>query len=66
MSDETKPKPPGLSSGQILKLVMGILVFGALMGIRPAFEQMWLRTLVAACAGGVLGWALLQARRRRP
>ena len=56
-------KPPGLSSRQILKLVLGIVVFGVLMGVRPEFEQMWLRALVAACAGGVLAWALLQARK---
>ena len=55
--------PLRMSSGQIIKLVVGIVVFGVLMGIRTEFEQVWMRALVAACAGGVLGWAVLQARK---
>lgn len=54
-----------MSSGQIIKLVVGIVIFGVLMGIRTEFEQVWMRALVAACAGGVLGWAVLQARKSK-
>jgi len=63
MTDHGSTRPPGLSSAQIFKLVAGIVVFGVLMGIRTEFEQVWVRALVAACAGGILGWALLQARK---
>ena len=63
MNDDVKTKPSHMTSGQIIKLVVGIIVFGVLMGIRPEFEQVWMRALVAACAGGILGWAVLQARK---
>lgn len=52
-----------MSSSQIIKLIVGIVFFGVLMDIRTEFEQVWLRALVAACAGGILGWAVLQARK---
>jgi len=65
MNDEGNNKPSHMNSGQIIKLVVGIVVFGVLMGIRPEFEQVWMRALVAACAGGVLGWAVLQARKSK-
>jgi hypothetical protein len=63
MSGDGTSKPPGLSAGQILKLALGIVVFGVLMGVRTAFESIWIRALVAALAGVVFGWALWQARK---
>ncbi len=62
MNNETAGKPSGLSPGQIFKLVLGIVVFGVLMGVRMELQQVWLRALVAAGAGAVLGWAVIQAR----
>ncbi len=65
MSTETPEKPPALTTVQILKLLIGILVFGVLMGWRTDFEQPWQRSVVAGCAAAVLGWAILQARSRK-
>ncbi len=62
MNDDTAGKPSGLSSGQIFKLVLGIVVFGVLMGVRMELQQVWMRALVAGCAGAALGWAVIQAR----
>ncbi len=63
MSDHGTDKPPGLSTGQILKLAVGIVAFGALMAVRTELDRIWVRALVAACAAGILAWAVLQARR---
>ena len=62
MRDDRADKPSRLSSGQILNLVTGVVACGILLGIRTEFEQVWLRALVAVCAGGALVWAFLQAR----
>ena len=55
----------GFSTAQFLKVVLGVAVFGFLMAVRIEFEQIWLRTLVAASAGGILVWALLQAKKNK-
>jgi hypothetical protein len=39
------------------------VVFGVLIGLRTQFQTTWVRALVAACAGAVLGWVLLQVRK---
>ena len=51
-----------MNPSQILKLIIGIVIFGVLMGLRSEFEQTWVRMPVSGFAGGVLGWALLQAK----
>lgn len=55
MSDEGNNKSSRMSWSQLLKLIVGIVVFAVLMAIRTESEQVWLRALVAACAGGVFG-----------
>jgi uncharacterized protein (DUF983 family) len=64
MNDHGTGKPPR-SRAYILALVIGIVVFGLLIALRAQFDQMWLRVVVVACAGAVLGWVLIQARRRK-
>jgi hypothetical protein len=54
-----------MTASQLIKLVIGIAVFSVLLAVRGEFEQIWMRALVAACAGVVLGWAILQARKRK-
>lgn len=36
------------------RLVIGIVVFGVLMGLRPEFESIWIRSLAAGIAFAVL------------
>jgi hypothetical protein len=65
MNVEGDNNPLRMSSGQIIKLIVGIIVFGVLMGIRTELQQVWMRAFVAACAGGVLGWVVLQAKKTK-
>ncbi|TMP96369.1 MAG: hypothetical protein E6L09_15100 [Verrucomicrobia bacterium] len=65
MTDDGTGKRLGLSAAQIAKLVIGIVVFGLLLGVRAEFEHIWVRAAVAGCAWGTLGWALLQARKKK-
>jgi uncharacterized membrane protein YgdD (TMEM256/DUF423 family) len=44
-------------------IVVGIVLFGALMALRYELPSMWMRTAVAACAFFVLGWVFLMCRR---
>ncbi len=62
MNEEQPGKPAGLRPKQTLKLVIGIVAFGLLMGARTELQSIWVRAVVAACAAGVLVWALSQTR----
>lgn len=53
----------GLSSAKVIKLIIGIAVFGGLMGLRGEFDDRWVRALIAACAFGILAWGIIQAKR---
>jgi hypothetical protein len=63
MKREKATRRQSLSKVQIVGVVAGVLAFGILMEVRSELEQLWMRALVAACAGGALGWALLQVRK---
>jgi len=54
-----------LTVAQMIKLLVGIILFGMLMGMRDNFEGRWVRAAVAGCAGGILGWIILQCRKSR-
>jgi hypothetical protein len=54
-----------LSRGQYSKLCLAIMIFAALMAIRTEFSEFWLRATVAGCAGGVLGWGLIQVAQKK-
>ena len=51
--------------GQYLKLYIGIVVYTVLLEVRHDLAGVFLRMVVAACAGGALGWGLLQVRPKR-
>jgi len=53
-------------SGIIIAIVLCIIAFGVLMGIRGEYEQQWLQTVIAGCAGAFLGVALYQAKKLWP
>jgi hypothetical protein len=61
MDDDANPKPPGLGKGLILLIC--VVLFAALLGARDLVDQVWVRMLLAAGAGAVLGWALLQVQK---
>jgi hypothetical protein len=63
MSDEQKQDPPKVPAWQIVRFVVGIVLFGVLMGLRDEFHSEWLRILVAGCAGGVIGVFVLPLRK---
>ncbi len=60
MSDNQNPEAPKLTRGRIAQFVIGIVLFGVLMGIRNEFASAWFRMLVAGCAGAVLGIVVLR------
>ena len=57
-------KTDGARDSIIAWVVIGLCVgaFGVLMGIRSEFEQLWVRTIIASCAGALLGVALYAAQ----
>lgn len=52
--------------GTIAIIVVSVIVFGVLMGIREWFEPPWLRVAIAGCAGAFFGVALMQSMKFRP
>lgn len=65
MKERNTTRQQRLSRTQVFKILAGAVVFGVLMEVRSELEQVWVRALVAACAAGVLSWALLQARKNK-
>jgi len=39
-------------------IVLCIIAYALLMGLRSKFEEHWIKNLIAGCAGGFLGCAL--------
>ena len=60
MSDKTLNSSG--TAGRLIWLVIGIVVFGILMGIRGELEFRWERSVAAACAFVVLGSCVLRFR----
>jgi lipoprotein signal peptidase len=52
-----------------LMIVLGAIIFGALMGVRQEFSQGWARAVVSRIAGGVMGgvmgWVLSRRGKKR-
>jgi hypothetical protein len=63
MSDNKKAM--SVPEDQLVKFLCYIIIFGVLMGIREEFHSIWVRALVAACAGAVLGALLSRPKRWR-
>jgi uncharacterized membrane protein len=51
------------SKRRILSLILGIVIFGVLMGIRDDLPNRWQRTLAAAAAGGVIAVSIIIYRK---
>jgi hypothetical protein len=64
MSDDQKHEPRRLTGARIARFIVGIIVFGVLMGIRGEFGSIWTRMLVAACAGAVLAVSVVPLWKR--
>ena len=65
MSDDQNREAPKVPLLQIARFICGIILFGVLMGMRGEFDSFWTRTLVAGCAGAVLGIFVLPLRKYR-
>jgi hypothetical protein len=50
---------------EIVRLVVGIILFAVLMGLREDFHSFWMRAIVAGCAGGAIGIFVLPLRKYR-
>ncbi len=65
MSDDQKQEAPKVPPAQIARFICGIILFGVLMGMRVEFTSVWVRMLIAGCAGAVLGIFVLPLRKYR-
>lgn len=65
MSEGQKQEPPRVPAAQIARFIIGIILFGVLMSLREDFHSVWIRMLVAGCAGGVLAIFVLPLRKYR-
>jgi uncharacterized membrane protein len=65
MNDDQRQKAPRVPPVQIARFICGIALFGVLMGIRGEFASIWIRMLIAGCAGAVLGFFVLPLRKYR-
>jgi hypothetical protein len=61
MSNETKRQSWLQANG--VRLILSAVVFGGLMELREEIHSVWLRMLVAAVAGGVLGLLFLRLKK---
>ncbi len=65
MSEDHKDTLTPISGDQVVRFTLGIILFGVLMGLRTEFHSIWVRMLVATCAGAVLGILVLPLRGRK-
>lgn len=54
-----------MSTARVFRFVIGVVIFGLLMGLRPEFESIWTRSLVAAVAAAILAICILPLRREK-
>ena len=64
MDTNEKEEPEPVSTARVVTFVIGVVVFGVLMGMRPEFGSHWTRCLFAGIAGAVLAACTLPMRRR--
>jgi hypothetical protein len=58
----TPLQPTDKSSRRIWPIVVGVLLFGALMALRHELSSLWARAAVAACAFIALYWGMRKSR----
>lgn len=61
MSDKIKSHPG--KPARLIRLILGIVAFGVLMGVREEFESLWQRTLIAASAFMIFGFCVSTYRK---
>ena len=66
MHPNEKKKTGPVSTTRIVRFLIGVVIFGVLMGMRPDFESRWTRALVAGIAAAILGLCALPTWRRKP
>ncbi len=59
----SKSTSPIQSNRRILPLILGIVVFGVLMGIREDLPYRWQRIFAAAAAAGIIAASINSYRR---
>ena len=65
MDEEKKDKSPPMAGDQVAQFILGVVLFGVLMGLRTEFHSVWIRMLVGACAGAALGIFVLGSKRKK-
>ena len=56
-------KRPRMTGPQILRLIIGVVCFGVLLGLRQEFSSLWGRAIVAGCAGAILVICVVSLRK---
>ena len=60
----SSPSPQtGKSTPRAWLLVVGVVIFAALMALRHELSSVWVRAAVAACASAGLDWAIMASRK---
>jgi hypothetical protein len=57
-------RSPSVPVVQIARLIIGIIGFGVVMGLRDESQSILVRALIAGCAGAVLGVLVLPVVRK--
>lgn len=65
METNEKQKTEPVTAARVVRFVIGVVVFGVLMGLRPEFESRWTRSFVAGIAAAILAVCILPMRRRK-
>lgn len=64
MDTNERAKTGRVSVARVVRFVVGVVVFGVLMGMRTNFQSLWTRSFVAGCAAAFLAFCILPMRRR--
>jgi hypothetical protein len=65
MDPHDKEQTEAFTAGRVARFIVGVVVFGVLMGIRTDFESHWTRSLVAGIAAAALAIGILPLRRHK-
>jgi hypothetical protein len=65
MDTNKNEKTEPVGTARVFRFVIGVVVFGVLMGVWPEFGSVWTRSLVAGIAGAVLGACVLPVWKRQ-
>lgn len=51
-----------MNNQRLLRIALGVIIFGVVMSMRELVPGIWLRALIAAIAGGIFGYMLILAQ----